>query len=246
MTNENLNNSLKGESCIDIKRLNEELEKAFENLEIVKNESDVSDSAVEWAYEHICDIEPVLHELKQDEIKEWKEQVDVDEAIENLHKYYKQNKVSVGFPTNTGFKYKGVTYHLMMVIGNVVRIKGNKLFCKYGHKHIFDKHGKETHIVDGGTLASEERLINGINNIETAINEGVPFISKKDPEKLAILYDELLYIICFSSHPHYVTFLHNLFPPKKSYLKDGFKKTYKKTSPVEVVKMTKDDSEKSS
>lgn len=135
---------------------------------------------------------------------------------------------------------------MAIVIGNVVRIENNKLFCKYGYKHVFDKHGKETHIIDGGTLATEKNLKKAISNIETAIDEGTPFISKKDSERLAILHGEFLYIICFSNNPKYVTYLHNLFPPKKGYLKKGFKQMYTKTSPVELVKNTKDDSEKSS
>lgn len=241
----NSNKEIKVGEHMDIKELNQELHRYLDKSKFIETENGTVGGDIEWAYDPICNIEPILQELNQNEIKHWKEQVDIDKAIEKLHEYYKQKKVSVGFPTNTGFNYKGTTYHLALVFGNNARV-GGKLTCKYGYRHIFDKHGKETHIIDGGTLATEEALKDAISKIETAIDEGTPFISKKEPDKLAILHGQFLYIICFSNHPQYVTYLHNLFPLKKGYLKRGFKSTYKRTSPVKTVKIAKDDSEKSS
>ena len=218
---------------MDIKELNTQLKQLLEN-------------DIEWVYEPICNIEPVkIDELEKKEILTWEGQVDIDKAVDELHEYYKQGKLRVGFPTNTAFIYKEQTYYLALVIGRAVQ-QDNQLYCKYAYKHIFDKHGKETKIVDGGTLASEHSLIEAIKNVEEALDNGTPYISKKDPEKLAILFGEFLYIICFSDNPKYVTYLHNLFPPTKDYLKQDFKRGYMKTSPIKVIKHTKDDSKESS
>lgn len=208
---------------MDIKNLNKEL------TEILENE-------IEWVLEPICEIEPVsIDELEKKDILTWEGQVDIDKAVDTLHNYYKQGKLRVGIPTNTAFTYKGQTYHLSLVIGNAVQ-QGNKLYCKFAYKHVFDKHGKETKIINGGSLASEEDLKNAIKDIENAIDKGHPYISNNNPARLAILYNGFLYIINFAITANEITYLHTLFPPTQKYLNNNFPYLYTKTKRPKVIK----------
>ena len=203
----------------DIKKLNEKLEQYLEDQ-------------IEWRYEKICDIEPLpknedsFNELLITDIDKYG-QLDLKEAVDVMASLYHEGKLRVGIPTKTQFSYKGNTYYLYLVMGSTVYEK-KQILCKYGLKHILDKHSKENSEIETTTLIPEKRLLNAIKDIEIALNKGTAFVDKRDNTKLVIHYNGLLYVICISNNPQELTYLNTLFKPDKKYLKTTLKNRYKK------------------
>ena len=134
----------------NIKKLNEQLEQFLED-------------DIEWVYEKICDIEPisknenVFNELLITNIDMYG-QLDLKEAVDTMAELYHQGKLRVAIPTKTQFSYKGNTYYLYLVMGSTVYEK-KQILCKYGLKHILDKHSKENSEIETTTLIPEKKII---------------------------------------------------------------------------------------
>ena len=217
----------------DIKKLNEKLEQYLEDQ-------------IEWRYEKICDIEPLL--TNEDSFNEnlFNEifisdvdmygQLDLKEAVDNIAKYYHEGKLRVAIPTTTKFNFNNNQYHLHLVLGNCV-IEQRKIKCKYGVKHILDKHSKENvEQVDKQSLTTEQALLNAMKDIEKALNNGQAFMGKYHKDRLAVLYNGFLYVICYSENPKELTYLHTLFKPDKNYKRTTLKNQYIKVSNPKIAK----------
>lgn len=206
---------------MSIKKLNKKLEQLLED-------------DIEWVYEKICDIEPIskneciLNEVLIKDVDMYGE-LNLKEAVDNMSKYYHQGKLNVCIPTKTKFVYKQSTYHLHLVMGTCSSTR-TQLNCKYGIKHILDKHSNENVTqINNASLSSEKALLQAIKDIEKALDNGKGFYSLEFADRLAIEYNGFLYIICLNNNDKELTYLHSLFKPQKSYLKRGFKKRYSST-----------------
>lgn len=205
----------------NIKKLNEKLEQLLEE-------------DIEWVYEKICDIEPIftneesINELLITDVDMYG-QLDLNDAVDVMANLYHAQKLKVAIPTNTKFSYNGQQYHLFIVMGNVIYDK-KQILCKYGIKHILDKHSRENSDIHTTSLPTEKRLLEAIKDVENALNKGVAFMDKRDDTKLVIYYNGLLYVICISSNPSEITYLHTLFKPDKRYVRNKLKNKYNKVN----------------
>lgn len=203
----------------NIKKLNEQLEQYLED-------------EIEWRYEKICDVEliskneDVFNELLITNIDMYG-QLDLKEAVDTMAELYHEGKLRVAIPTNTKFKYKDKEYHLYIVMGDTI-YERKQILCKYGLKHILDKHSKENSEIETTTLIPEKRILNAIKDIEKAIDNGTAFVDKRDNTKLVIHYNGLLYVICISTNSQEITYLNTLFKPDKDYVKSTLKNRYRK------------------
>lgn len=193
---------------MDIKKIKEQLEKLLEEQ-------------FEWRTETICKVLPLLNELFQDDVDMYG-QLKLDEAVDTMKRLYDENKLRVCIPTDTSFSYKGNNLHLHLVMGNC-EYANNKLICKYGIKHVLDKHSKQSiERVDDNSLCSEEKLLKAIKNINNALEHGKAFMSTEFSDRLIIQYQGFLYIICYARNEKEITYLHTLFKPTNKYLKRNF------------------------
>lgn len=206
---------------MDIKRINEEFEQLLEE-----------DEDIEWVYEKICDIESLptnednINELLITDVDKYG-QLDLKDAVDTMANLYHLGKLKVAIPTTTKFSYKGSQYHLYIVMGDTVYQK-KQLLCKYGVRHILDKHSRENSDIETTTLVSEARLLQAIKDVDKAIEHGTALADKRDTSKLILHYNGLLYVICVATNPQEITYLNTLFKPDKDYLKKTLKKRYNK------------------
>lgn len=213
---------------MSIKKLNEKLEELLED-------------DIEWVYEKICDVEPisknenVLNELLLGHIDMYG-QLNINEAVDTIAEFYHEGKLRVAIPTKTKFKYKDNEYQLFLALGNCV-FEQHQLKCKYGIKHILDRHSKENATkIDTQSLTTEKALLQAIKDIENAIDKGKAFMGKYEKDKLAILYKGFLYIICYATKEQEVTYLHTLFKPNKKYLNTTLKRQYEPTNNLTITR----------
>ena len=170
---------------------------------------------VEWVEEVICKITPQMNELLITDVDMYG-CLSLSEAVDEMKEFYLEDKLNVVIPTTTEFTYKGTKYNLYLAMGNVVYSR-NKLICRYGIKHILDKHSKEHAIIDNGSLCKESVLLNGIKNIETVIDKGKCFVDKDNTDRLVFVYNNLLYVICLSNKDTELTYLQTVFRPSKKF-----------------------------
>ena len=188
---------------MDFRKINDELIQFLETVDI------------QWIEEPICEITPQMNELLITDVDMYG-CLSISEAVDKMKEFYTEGKLRVAIPTITKFTYKENTYNLYLVMGNVVYSK-NKLLCRYGIKHILDKHSKEHAIIEDGTLCKESVLLNGIKNIETVIDKGKCFIDKNKSDRLVIVYNNLLYVICLNNKDTELTYLQTVFKPNKKF-----------------------------
>lgn len=187
-----------------------------------------TEGPIEWKEEIICKIDPTINELFIKDVDMYGF-LNLNEAVDTMINLYHENKLRVCIPTNTAFKYKEKTYYLHLVMG-IAEYKNNQIVCKYGIKHIMDKHSKEQTIVDDNTLCSEDKLTKAIKRVGEALSNGKAFISKEYNDRLVIQYQGFLYVICYSNDDKQLTYLQTMFKPTKEYVKKNLPgKRFEKT-----------------
>lgn len=215
---------------MDIKRINEEFEQLFEG-------------DIEWVYEPICQIEPLDKDVLNEQLCELLNKnvnmygmLPLKEAVTTMAELYHEGKLNVAIPTDVKFIYKGLPHNLHLVMGSCAKTN-KQIECKYGVKHILDKHSKENvTYIDTQSITKEQTLLNAMKNVDKAIENGAAFIDKYNNDRLALLYNGLLYIICFDTKENELTYLHTLFRPSKNYKNRNLKYYYDKTENPKITK----------